>query len=231
MPRITEDPMKATSPNYEEDEWAFIRQSLIGAHIGDEPLTNEGAVEKLKEAWIQLNDWKIVEWNEQICNDEIAEEIATQEAREEERRRQMEAEREAEAERKELEKKKPKLNNFNPTKQVDSHIAPRPAAYTLNKIQQLEYVELDYFTLRGCQEAQAEHRKATLQDTFTFAKGDNDIVALRPSLSLKALKNIKMDNKLDWLEIGIAKNMMLHHMKTSGVWPEKHLMSLATFYV
>ena len=58
----------------------------------------------------------------------------------------MEAEREAELERKELEKKKPKLNAFNPTRGVGSWIALLPAAYALNKIQHLEYIELDYCT-------------------------------------------------------------------------------------
>jgi len=56
MPCITEDPTKATCPNYEEDEWTIIRESLITAHAGEIPLTNDGAIECLKEAWKQSNE-------------------------------------------------------------------------------------------------------------------------------------------------------------------------------
>ena len=120
MPRITEDPTNAVCPNYEEDEWAFIRQSLISAHIGDVPLTNEGAAERLKEAWKLSNERKINEWNEQVLNDQRAAEQEEAEAREDERRRREEEEREAESERQELEKKRPKLNDFDETRSVDS---------------------------------------------------------------------------------------------------------------
>ncbi|KAH9175042.1 hypothetical protein EDB89DRAFT_2067191 [Lactarius sanguifluus] len=62
----------------------------------------------------------------------------------EDRRAQLE--KEAEEQRREAEKKKPRLNPFDPTRRVSDWIVPRPASYALDKIDNLEYVELDYFT-------------------------------------------------------------------------------------
>ncbi|KAH8996855.1 hypothetical protein EDB92DRAFT_1793262, partial [Lactarius akahatsu] len=43
-------------------------------------------------------------------------------------------------------KKKLRLNSFDPNRRIGDWIVPRPASYALNKIDNLEYVELDYFT-------------------------------------------------------------------------------------
>ena len=56
----------------------------------------------------------------------------------------------------EAEKKKPMLNPFNEDATCNNWIEPRPASYALSKISNLEYVKLDYFTIKGCKEATAD---------------------------------------------------------------------------
>jgi len=51
-------------------------------------------------------------------------------------------------------------------------------------------------------EAELERKeKASSQDTFTLARNDGGVVALRPSSSLKASKNIRLDHMLEWEEM------------------------------
>jgi len=76
-----------------------------------------------------------------------------------------------------------------------------------------------------------EHGKASSQDTFTLVRNDDGVVALHPSSSLKASKNIRLDHMLEWEEMMMAKNMMLHYISTSKVWPQEHVMLLAAFFV
>ena len=60
---------------------------------------------------------------------------------------------EAEEARKESDKKKPKLLPFDPERQIEEWVEARPASYAINKLNNLEYVELDYFTPKSCKEA------------------------------------------------------------------------------
>jgi hypothetical protein len=147
--------------------------------------------------------------------------------REEERARLEEEERLAEAERKEQEKKKPKINDFDENRMADSLITPRPSPFALNKLKNLEYVELSYFTPEGCATA-AEESKSTSEEAFGLTKLD-DFVALKPVASFRASKNVIKDKDLTWRQMTMGKSSMLHHMNKLG-WPEKHINALAHFY-
>ncbi|KAF8952989.1 hypothetical protein BDZ97DRAFT_1680327 [Flammula alnicola] len=226
MPRLTVDPTTEICPAYEADDWATERQGLIAAHAGPVPLTDEAAVAQLRAIWQVLQTRKVTRWNQQLAEDQQAED----ERREDEERRRAELEKEEEERRKELERKKPKLNPFDRQRRVGDWIVPRPSAFALNKLQHLEYVELDYFTPKGCNQAHAEHEKTSNHDTFSITRVD-DIVALQPISSLKPSKNIRRDEELTWDEMVMAKNTMLHFISKTNAWPEEHVHSLAAFYV
>ena len=84
---------------------------------------------------------------------------------------QVQVDKEEDEKRKEIERKKPKINGFNPQCAVGGFIIPRPSAFTLNKLDALDYVELDYFTTRGCKNA---HELMTSHNTYGLASlGDS----------------------------------------------------------
>ncbi|KAF8816899.1 hypothetical protein BYT27DRAFT_7062239, partial [Phlegmacium glaucopus] len=136
----------------------------------------------------------------------------------------------AEAERKELEKKKPKINDFDENQTGDEVIAPRPSPFAINELKNFDYVELSYFTPEGCAAAMEDKdmSKAVADEAFGIAEV-NGIMALRPIASLKAAKNVIKDKDLTWRQMTMGKNAMLHHMNKLG-WPEKHINALAHFY-
>lgn len=143
MPRILNDPTQAVCPNFEGPEWAFLRQCIIDSHPGEIPLTAEEVARQMREAWTQDNDARVAVWNAQLEKDRAEQDQQDRQVREVKVARRAQLGDEAEEQRR---VDKPRLNPFDPTRRVSEWIQPRPAAYALEKINNCEYVELDYFT-------------------------------------------------------------------------------------
>ena len=120
---------------------------MIDTHQGDQPLTAEDAAQQMKDTWAHKNQHKIVAWNIQLEQDRAEQEEQDRAARKEEDAQCALHKREAEEQRREAKRKKPKLNCFNPNHLVSKWIEPRLASYTTTKLDNLEYVQLDYFTM------------------------------------------------------------------------------------
>ena len=230
MPRITDDPTRATCPSFEGPDWDFLRQPMIDAHAGQDPLTIEEATQRMKEAWTRENDRKIAAWNAQLEQDRIEQEERDRLIQEDEEAQRALLEREAEEQRKEAEKKKPKFGPFDPLRPVDESIEPRPAQYALQKLSNFEYIELDYFSAKGCRDAIADTTKSISHDTLTFTQLEN-VISIQTLAAIQPSKRIRNDEDLSWEEMLGAKNTMLRFIAKSGTWPAAHAESLATFYV
>ena len=230
MPRITEDPTKATCPSFGDPEWDFLRQSMVDAHQGDQPFTLDDAAQQLKDIWALENEHKRAAWNAQLEQDQAVQDEQDRATQEEAEARRVQREKEAEEQCKEAEKKRPKLGDFDPGLAIERWIEPRPSSYAINRLDGLEYLELDYFTLRACREASADGHKSVGPDTMAITQlGDS--FALRPLSAMRPSKNIRCDEDLSWEEMLDAKNLMLHFMAKSGLWPTAHAESLATFFL
>ena len=230
MPRITEDPTRATCPSFEDPEWEFLRQSMVDAHQGDQAFTLEDAAQQMKDIWARENERKIAAWNDQLEQDQAVQDEQDRLAQEEEDARRIQRDKEVEEQRKEAERKRPKLGDFDASLPVERWIEPRPSSYAVQKLDNLEYLELDYFTQRACREATVDAHKSINQDTMAITQlGDS--FAFRPMSALKPSKHIRNDEDLSWEEMLDAKNLMLHFMAKSGLWPVKHAEALATFFV
>ncbi|KAH9008743.1 hypothetical protein EDB84DRAFT_1595098 [Lactarius hengduanensis] len=144
MPRINADPNQEVCPSFDSDGWDFLRQSMIDAHQGLDPLTGDEAIQLMKEAW----DRAAQDEQERLDQETEAAQLA-------------QCEKEAEEQRKEVEKKKPKMNTFDPQCCLGDWIELRPAQYALNKLTtwRLEWVKLDY-SLKGCRDATADSSKS-----------------------------------------------------------------------
>ncbi|KAH8997876.1 hypothetical protein EDB86DRAFT_2803261 [Lactarius hatsudake] len=230
MPRILDDPTRATCPSFESAEWDFLRQTMVDAHQGVIPLTPEQATQRLKDTWAQENGAKVAAWNAQVEQDRIEAEELDRLAQEEADAQLAQRQKEAEDQFREAERKKPKLNNFDPNRVIGDWIEVRPAPYAINKLNNLEYVELDYFTTKGCNEASADTSNVVSQDTLAFTQLDGTIT-VRPLAAVRSSKNIRSDEDLSWEEMLQAKNVMLRYMAKSTTWPDAHAQSLAAFFV
>ena len=172
MPRITNDPTRAICPSFEDPEWEFLRQSMVEAHQGDPPLTEDEAAQHMKDAWTHENQRKVTAWNAQLEQDQAEQDEIDRLAREEDDARCVQREKEAKEQREEAEKKKPKLNRFDPSLPIKVWIEPRPSTYALSRLNGLEYVELDYFTARACKEAATETHRPSNNDAMAITVTD-----------------------------------------------------------
>jgi len=71
-----------------------------------------------------------------------------------------------------------------------SYLVISPLAHLvtpLNEVKNFQYVELDYFTVKGCVEAQLEHELTSNQDTLGLTRLDN-MAIFQPNLIVKALE-------------------------------------------
>ena len=200
---------------------------MVDAHQGDPPLTLDRASQRLKDTWARENVQKVDAWNVQLQQDKAEQDRLDREAREAQEAQQQKEDEEL---RKDTEKKKPKLGQFDQDCQVAKWIGARPATYALNKLNNLEYVKLDYFTTKGCREAAADSNKLVSQDTLTFTQTGDSFV-IRPMAALRPLRHIRNDEDLSWEEMMDAKNVMIHFMAKSGAWQDEHAQSLILFYV
>ena len=230
MPRIVYDPTHAVCPSFKDPEWEFLRQSMVNMHPGVDPLTMEEAAQQMKDAWARENQRKVDAWNAQQQEDHAEQGEQERVACEAEEARRAQQEVEAEETCKEADRKKPKLNSFDQEQQIEKWVEARPAAYALNKLSNLEYVELDYFTPRSCRDATTDANRSVSHDTLTFLQV-GETFAMRPLAALRPSKHIRNDEELSWEDMMDAKNIMLHFMAKSGVWQEEHTMCIATFYV
>lgn len=173
---------------------------MIDTHIGDHPLTMEQATQRMRDAWMRQNERKIAAWNEQAEQDRLEQEEHDREAQEEEDVCQAQHDREAKEQQSKAEKKKPKLNPFNHKHLAPECIEARPSQYAVNKVNNLEYIELDYFTVRGCKDASADTNKSISHDTLAFTQFE-DTFTIHPLAALRPSKNIRNDEDLSWDEM------------------------------
>lgn len=66
---------------------------------------------------------------------------------------------------------------------VSRTIDPRPTTYALNKVSNLEYIELDYFMVKSCREVRTDNYKSISQDTLAFTQLE-DTIAIWPLAAL-----------------------------------------------
>lgn len=165
------------------------------------------------------HDGRVAAWHGdgQLEHDQAELEELGRQAREEEEAQRTRRERGAEElVRKGAEKKKPKLNPFDPNRRVSSWVEARPAQYAINKVNSLEYVELDYFTVRGMQ-GSSPGLESSINKSGTYALTRLDeAVALRPLAAQRASKNIGKNHELSWDEMLEAKSTMLHFIARPG---------------
>ncbi|KAG1822657.1 uncharacterized protein BJ212DRAFT_1263892, partial [Suillus subaureus] len=130
----------------------------------------------------------------------------------------------------EAKKKKPKISDFDAEIMVVDVIIPRPSQYAIQKVKNMEYVELWYFSPDGCHEAALTSRSTSdSDDAFGFMRV-NGMVALKTNVSFKASQKALQDHDLSWCQFDLAKTSFLIHIEKNG-WPEKHQQVLALFFM
>ena len=146
MPRITQDPTGQVCPNFAGETYSAIWLAMM---TGSQ-LTDADAAEWLVTAWNQMHAHKVEAWDLQDQTDMIEQEELQRLAQVEEERLREDEEHQKDEEKKELEKKQPKINDFDNEKMVGDFILPNPSQFAIGKLKLFSFTELWYFTEEGC---------------------------------------------------------------------------------
>ena len=229
MPHIVDNLNWVVCPNFGGPTWEYLRQSVVNAHQGDPPMTLEQASQQMKDTWAEENQRQIAAWNDQVREDQMAQDELDRVAGEEVEAQWAQQEKDEGDRHKEAKKKKPKLIPYDLECRIEKHIQTRPALYTLNKIYNLEYIELNYFTPKGCREAATDANRSISNDTLTFTQMGNTFV-IQPMAAIRLSKHIRNDKDISWEDMLDAKNVILHFMAKSCQWEDAHATSIASFF-
>ncbi|KAF8800043.1 hypothetical protein BYT27DRAFT_7263187 [Phlegmacium glaucopus] len=220
--RIAQNPHLETLPNHSGPHYDALRALLIATGISEDE-----AILSLNQTWTNAHSDRIIAWDQQVQNDVLIQEEATRVAQEHEKEIQAQREKNLDDERRKIEKKKPKMNDFDMDQAIDDFIIPWPATFALRRIDDFEFVELWYFSQEGCVEASTSHRTQN-EDAFSITKV-NDMLSLRPVASLKASKNVIPDMDLSWRQMTIARTTLVQHL--TNQWPAKHIQAMVQFFM
>ncbi|KAG5650902.1 hypothetical protein H0H81_010590 [Sphagnurus paluster] len=230
--RITQNPYLETVPDHAGPHYDAIQVLLVTMGIIDKQ-----ADQTRNTSWTCSHEEGIQAWDQQVTDDAAAQEEEHCLTQEQEDQQRTQRELELENEPWEIEKKKPKMNDFNENTMVNDFLRPRPSAYdflgpcpsayALCRLAEFDYTELWYFTQEGC--ANIMHLQIQNEDTFSLMKID-DVVSFRPVSALKALKNVIQDIDLTWPQMEIAKTTLIQNITKCG-WAEKATTVLAQFFM
>ncbi|KIJ06992.1 hypothetical protein PAXINDRAFT_19805 [Paxillus involutus ATCC 200175] len=216
------DPSNEVCPNFALDFYRPMRDALLVNADNEEQI-----LDNLVQMWTAEHNQRVELWNERQRVEALLAEEAEGVRRTQEREAQCLVDDEAERERTDLEKKKPKMNDFDDEVEVGNVIIPRPSQYALLKLKNFEFVELWYFSPEGCRDA-AKSSSSIMEDTFGISKVD-DILTMRPVAALKQSRNVVNDYDLPISDFFRAKNSFLVHIEHVS-WPKKHINALAEFF-
>jgi hypothetical protein len=125
---------------------------------------------------------------------------------------------------------KPKATfvDFDLDSTVANQIPHQPSEYAVNRIEQIEYVELWYFTNEGCKEASTPTSTA-VDNTFSILNTKSGL-ALQPIKASKASRNAIPDERLSWEQIMMARHTMIATANRVG-WIKKLTLAIAQLYI
>jgi hypothetical protein len=239
LERLTRDPSQDVQPDFRTQAYAAIRDIMTAG--GN--LSEEEAMEALTASWTRDHEERMERWGEQQREEEArAEEVNDQQREEAPPRRQEPPNppvREEQApraisppasenEEPPAEARSKKLNPLRKGKEITPSSIAQPSAYALRKLKNKEYIELWYFTEKGCEDARGAATSVP-SDVFAISRVAGSL-ALRSLDATTASKAMIPDENLSMMEIIVAQKLLLQHMQEQG-WPQDYVASLAQFFL
>ncbi|KIK78094.1 hypothetical protein PAXRUDRAFT_17069 [Paxillus rubicundulus Ve08.2h10] len=161
------DPSNEVCLDFASDFYQPIREALLANTEDKQQVLNN-----LVQMWTTEHVQRVTAWTERQHLEALladkAEEVRLAQVRE----AQCLADDETARERIELEKKKPKMNDFNDKVKVGNIIIPCPSQYAILKQNFFDFIELWYFSPEECRDA-AKSSSSTMEDTFGISKVDD----------------------------------------------------------
>ena len=125
--------------------------------------------------------------------------------------------------------KKTAPRDFDVDAAIPDRIPNSPSEFAIGKLENLEYVELWYFTTEGRREASISF-PTTHNNSVGLLETELGLSLQLPSKSSRPSKNVIIDENLTWVQVMEARHSFVAAVDHAG-WPEKHVQALGIFYV
>lgn len=130
--------------------------------------------------------------------------------------------------------KRLKLEAFTVTASIGNEVTLKLFIYTINKLQDIKYIELYCFSSAGCCD-QADYNQSIAKEKFGIACFSlnslmNTFLTLKPILALAYLRKIISDGKLFQKQVYNAKACFLSHFMEAG-WNKTHIEAFGLFFI
>ncbi|KZT41087.1 hypothetical protein SISSUDRAFT_1043404 [Sistotremastrum suecicum HHB10207 ss-3] len=221
--RLERDPNLATCPDYTSDAFATVRALLITPTVPD-----ERAAEILAQAWADGNAVERTQWAEQVAEDEVTEEARRKIVRDTEAQRLKAIEDERQEAAKEEKKKNKAKYAPIPQRGIPTRTAVLVAPYAMKKLEKGLYVELDYFTNKGIDEA-AKAANTVDEEAMVIASQSNGTSTFIPAAAARDSRSVRPDRDLDWEDFCLATARMIQLMELA-MWPEDRIDMMTSFW-
>ncbi|KAF9783748.1 hypothetical protein BJ322DRAFT_1007851, partial [Thelephora terrestris] len=126
-------------------------------------------------------------------------------------------------------RKKATFVDFDQDATISSQIPHHPCEFAIRRTENIEYVELWYFTTEGCNEASKTTLTAA-DNVFNLLGTGTGPVSLQPMKATKASPNAITDEHLTWEQIMTARHKLIATANQVG-WNQKLTIALAEFYI
>lgn len=199
------DPTTDIEPNFESEEWLAVRQTMLVQGESEEQV-----VEALRKAWRDQHQKNVEAWTEHqqqqnetnVNPPNPAVDSGVQPLEEEERPEW--------------------LNQPTP-----SFLDVLPASHVMKKLEKKEFVELWYFTAKGCRDA-ASLESTAPDETFSIINTDNGLMLQSVGATAVSSKVVK-DEFLSFEQWTEGKEGLLSCMEICG-WKSYEIQELAKFF-
>ena len=223
MPRILFDPGLLECPDFASPTYAAVRVPLINPNV-----TEEQAVQLLKDVWTAGNEADKTRWQVQVDEDKTLhdEQLRLQSEAEDLRARtQIE---EAESLRKEEMKKNKSKYLPIPDRDVPTTAPVIASNYAVRKMEKGLYVELWYYTNAGLDEA-FRNSNTVDDEAMVMLRLPNGTTSWVPAASARSTSAVVDDKNILWEDFCQAAPRMIVAMEEAD-WPQERVAMLAKFW-
>ncbi|KAJ3742658.1 hypothetical protein DFH05DRAFT_1401513 [Lentinula detonsa] len=213
------NPSLIPRPNFNSPGFASLRNSIIADPNTPNVTTDEGASQKLREAWEANNQAQRLYYQTRAQEHEEQENQIQRQREAEDKQKEDELKKRELELAQEKEKKRVPLYNFQQGQGLSS-LSLLIHPYAQKKMSNREYVELWYFT----PEAAVESNRFELASS-----NDSQAFTLLGTHSTHPSPKVKPDEELSWADVQCAKSAFLGALPSGG-YPEKFIQMFASFY-
>ena len=212
------DPTNDRCPDYGSADYDMVRTAMTA----NGAMTEEQASAALRAGWQAGHDREVAAWRARLEEAQLNEAEDERRRRDEEEAANEEERRKREEEQKALDKKKLKLAKVTVGTPPTDNMRQRVSDFAREKLAKYAYIELDYFSAKARESAEAQAR-ASSSDLMILTQSEAGYSITQGSAQ-RPLKGIRRDADLPFADMLVAWPVFLKEIDKTRTWEKAHVV-------